>query len=108
MAAEILPEPSSPGSVVLDIGGSIGAAVVMVPATRAGTEIEIRNQADAWTGTHVAVLERRVAGGPVFAAVFGSLPEGDYYLRFRPDTDGTVHRIVVQGGRVVTTTWPNR
>jgi hypothetical protein len=104
---EGLPDPSSTGSVVLDIGGGIGAAVVTTTADMAGVEIEIRPEDSQWTGTHVAVLERRVEGGPVFAAVFPSLSAGVYHLRLRTGTDdGSVHRIIVQGGRVLTTVWP--
>jgi hypothetical protein len=107
-AAETLPDACPAGSVVLDIGGDIGAAVVTTGADLDNAEIEIRPQEGQWTGKHVAVLERQVAGGPVFAAVFPSLPAGVYHLRVRTEpADGPVHSIVVNGGQVLTTCWPH-
>jgi hypothetical protein len=104
---ETLPEPSQAGSVVLDIGGGVGAAVVTTPAAMAGLEIEIRPVGSEWTGRHVAVFERQTVAGPSFAAVFGSLPAGCYQLRVRPATaDGVVHSVTIEGGKVLTTTWP--
>ncbi len=101
-----MPEPSTTGSVVLDIGGRIGAAVVITDAALAGAEIEFRPEDGPWTGAHVAVLERRVQGGPIFAAVVPSLPQGAYLMRVRTDTDpAAVQRIVVQGGNVITYNW---
>jgi hypothetical protein len=106
--AETLPEPSPAGSVILEIGGDIGAAVVITTAKMVGAEIEIRREGGQWTGSHVAVLERRVEGGPIFAAVFPSLPAGAYQLRIRTKHEaGLVHRIVVHGGHVLTTNWPH-
>jgi len=65
--------PSQEGSVVVDIGGDIGAAIVSTPATLVGSEIEIRRCGAAWDGTHVAVRERHVSGGVLHAAFFSGL-----------------------------------
>ena len=105
---EMPPEPSGTGTVVLDIGGEVGAAVIYVPASLAGEEIEIRGTGDVWTGTHVAVLERVLPTGSVWAAVFPTLKQGRYEMRVR---DGEpvepAVSVDVAGGRVVVQHWPD-
>jgi hypothetical protein len=105
-ATESLPEPSGPGTVVLDIGGDVGAAAVYVPATLAGVEIEIRRDGEPWEGRHVAVRERRLPDTTVWAALFPTLVSGDHEVRVRhgePDAEAT--RFTVTGGRVTTLHW---
>jgi hypothetical protein len=98
--------PSGPGSVLLDIGGSRGAAIVFTGRELSGAEIEIRSAGSAWEGVHVGVLERRVAGRSCWAAVFGPLWEGEYETRLkgRPVTEVLAFR--VEGGRVTSAHWP--
>jgi hypothetical protein len=98
--------PSGPGSVLLDIGGSRGAAIVFTGRELSGAEIEIRSAGSAWEGAHVGVLERRVAGRSCWAAVFGPLWEGEYETRLkgRPVTEVLAFR--VEGGRVTSAHWP--
>ena len=106
------------GSVVLDIGGDVGAVVITMPATLDGVEIEARpvgahahdHDHDHDHGhshlPHVAVLPRPTpAGEKVHSAVFGSLPAGTYELYERPA--GPVRLTVeVRGGSVATAIWP--
>lgn len=115
------------GSVLLDIGGSVGALVVTMPAELAGVEVEIgpRGSGDCDGGggrgghadetgghghhhrPHVAVVGRPVAAGLVHSLVFGELAEGDYELYRRPD--GPVELAVsIAGGTVTEATWPAR
>src|SRR6185369_9072671 len=75
--------PSSVASVVVDIGGEVGAAVVYVPEALAGHELEVRAVGTEWTGTHTAVRERRAGDAPVWAACFGALAIGRYEVRVR-------------------------
>jgi hypothetical protein len=77
------PGPSHSGSVVLDIGGDIGAAIVRAPASLAGDEIEIRRSGEPWDGRHVSVRARHVAPVVVYAAVFEALEGGEYEVRVR-------------------------
>jgi hypothetical protein len=91
---------SEVGSVVLDIGGNLGAAIVHAPATLAGLEIEIRRRGTPWDGTHVAVRARRVPDGEVFAALFPGLAQGSYEVRVRDEAEGVVADVSVEGGRV--------
>jgi|HubBroStandDraft_6_1064221.scaffolds.fasta_scaffold1271731_2 hypothetical protein len=105
-AVETLPGPSSVGSVVLDIGGEVGAAAIYVPASLAGVEIEIRRVEDPWRGTHVAVLERILADRSVFAALFSALREGSYQIRVKDgDPSGPIGSVDVVGGRVTVQHW---
>lgn len=92
---------SEMGSVVLDIGGERGAAIVHTPPSLDGREIEIRRQGTAWDGTHVAVRPRRIPDGVVYAALFPELVEGDYEVRVRKGpADGPAAAVAVHGGRV--------
>ena len=91
---------SEVGSVVLDIGGDLGAAIVHTPATLAGLEIEIRREGTPWDGTHVAVRARRVPGGEVYAALFPGLAHGSYEVRVRDEAQGLIASVAVEGGRV--------
>jgi hypothetical protein len=89
------------GSVVLDIGGDRGAAIVRTPQSLDGLEIEIRRRATAWDGTHVAVRPRQTPDGLVYAALFPELSNGDYEVRVRGGSPGgTTSTLAVRGGRV--------
>jgi hypothetical protein len=96
------------GPVLLDIGGDVGAAVVVLPAALAGVEIEARRAgADADQHfPHVGVVARPLPDGSVaHSAVFGELPAGSYELYERPA--GPVRlRLAVTGGAVTEAIWP--
>jgi hypothetical protein len=77
--SEHLPPPSRDGTVVLDIGVGVGALVVHTDPELDGVEIDISPEAGG-RRTHVAVRERRVAGGSRWAAVYPSLTAGRYTL----------------------------
>ena len=100
---EQLPEASGPGSVLLDIGGEVGAAAVHVPASLAGAELEIRPVGEPWSGAHVAVRERLLPAASVWVAMFPALASGRYEVRVR----GRGHQVEVclfsvRGGAVST------
>jgi hypothetical protein len=104
---ESMPEPSAAGSVVLDIGGDVGAALVYLPGSLAGREIEIREVSEPWQGQHVAVRERLLPDATVWAAVFPSLRAGGYEIRVRGgDPAGPTTRLSVSGGGVTALHWP--
>src|ERR1700693_3240704 len=92
--------PSEEGSVVLDIGADVGAAIVHAPAVLVGSEIEIRPVGAAWDGTHVAVRIRQIPGGEMSAALFPALRRGGYEVRLRGDDSWSVAAVAVVGGRV--------
>jgi hypothetical protein len=74
-------DPSGDGTVVLDIGGDIGALVLHTPHELAGMEIDIFRLGDDTPAMHTAVRERHLPGGHVHAAVYPTVPEGDYEIR---------------------------
>lgn len=104
-AAEPRLPPSHAGSVVLDVGGEIGALVVYVDAGLAGDEIQIRPAGDPHGGhhTHTDVRERRLGQLIVHAAVFASLPAGDYELD--APGGGAPRRVTITGGAVAEVDW---
>ncbi len=106
MASEHLPEDSGPGSVVLDIGDGVGAAVVTGVDHLEGVEIEIRPTGRPWDGRHVSFRRRDVPGGPVVAAVFAQLEEGSWQARLRDGRDLPVLDLPVTAGRVTWSTYP--
>jgi hypothetical protein len=101
---EELAGPSATASVVADIGGDVGAAVVYVPAALAGHELEVRAVGTDWTGAHTGIRERHVGDTPVWAAFFGSLTAGRYEVRVRGHASRAVE-LAVRGGEVVEARW---
>lgn len=118
------------GSVLLDIGGEIGALVVTMPTGMVGTEVEIRpvgagrdpshghdHGHDHGHGhdhahdrsehlPHVAVVNRPVGDGHVPSLVFPELGTGRYELFEKGDGEHVVLEADVTGGEVTTLTWP--
>jgi hypothetical protein len=91
-----------PETVVLDIGQDVGALIIYTTAELRGREIEVSPRGSA-TRVHVEVLERRIDGRPVFAAVFPGLRAGHYDIWENfPESGGTV---TVVGGKVATVDW---
>jgi hypothetical protein len=89
-------------TVVLDIGGDTGALIIYAEAELHGREIEVSPRGST-RRVHVEVLERRINGQPVFAAVFPGLRAGEYDIWENfPKSSGSV-RII--GGQVATVDW---
>jgi hypothetical protein len=98
--------PSRAGSVVLDLGEGIGALILAAPAALNGQEIEI-SEAAGGTGarhTHSLVRERVTEAGVSYAAVYVSVPAGDYVV-WRDD-DIPAGTITVAGGQIAHFRWP--
>ncbi len=110
------------GSVLLDIGGDVGALVVTMPAEMEGVEVEIRpfgapdlpeHRHDHGERhghghghyPHVEVVPRPTASGPVPSLVFPELVEGRYELYVKETHD--VQLVAdVTGGQVASADWP--
>ena len=129
-AANLAENPfAGQGPVLLDIGGDIGAIVLRLPPSLHGAEIEI-HAVGAASGhdhghghgpqdhhhdqghadhthhhPHVAVVERPLADGTVFTAVFPAVTAGTYDLR-EAGGAGTL-RVEVTGGSVTEADWPS-
>lgn len=97
------------GSVLLDIGGDVGAVVVTMPAAMLGTEVEIRqisNEGARHTHhPHVAVVARPVQGTRIPSLVFPHLVAGRYGLHEK-GTHLARLTVDVHGGEVTTVAWP--
>ena len=124
--------PSNDGTVMIDIGGDIGALVIMTDESLLLAEIEIspedasdashdhghdhghdhdhdhahdhaHDHGHAPTRTHVAVRERRGPGGVRYAAIYPNLRQGSYTVY---GLDGTPRDTVeIVGGEVRQLDW---
>jgi hypothetical protein len=100
---ESSPGPSGPGSVVLDIGGDVGALIIITPAALAGEEIHVSPVRDPAARTHAVVRERRLGPVSSHAAVYPALPAGEYTIwRDASRAAGTVH---IEGGAATSYHW---
>jgi hypothetical protein len=112
------PHAGRGSSVLLDIGGDVGALIIGTPAALAGQEIELRpleGQVEHGHGhghghalPHVGVVPRPAPDGEiVHSAVFFEVPAGSYELYLRPA--GPVElTVTVSGGAVTYAAWPGR
>jgi len=92
-----------PESVVLDIGRDIGALIIYTVPELRGREIEVSPRGTDAKRVHVEVLERRINGRPVFAAVFPGLRAGDYDVwNNAPNPSDSV---TIVGGEVASVDW---
>jgi hypothetical protein len=89
---------TGPGSVVLELGGDVGALVVATPAGRRGHEIEISMTGAGAHRTHAMVRERVTPGGPSYAAVYPGVPAGRYTVWRAPGAAAGV--VTIAGGQV--------
>jgi hypothetical protein len=98
------PEAVQSASVILDIGGDVGALIVYTKEELLGREVEVSRKSNAARRTHTDVLERRVQGRLVYAAVFAELPAGDYTLwkNNQPDDE-----VTIAGGGIAEVDWRN-
>jgi hypothetical protein len=124
--AEPVLGPSSAGSVVLELGDTVGVLVIEATVELNGREIEIspvdgshhhdrardhdyaddhqHDQAHA-RRTHSMVRERGTAAGKSYAAVYPGLGVGTYTVWRDPDTP--VGTVTLDGGRVTRYRWPD-
>jgi hypothetical protein len=94
--------PSGHGTVVLDIGGDVGALVVHTTNQLDGAEIELARRGETRAFVHTEVRERRLPEGAVYAGVFPAVATGEYTLlglAGRPD-----HEVTISSGRVTEVT----
>jgi hypothetical protein len=97
--------PSDPGTVVMEVGGDIGALVLYTPADLNGREIEISRDDDPRARrTHSRVRPRHTPRVTRYAAVFPDLAAGSYTV-WR-DEQSPAAAAVIAGGQVTTSHWP--
>jgi len=88
----------------VDIGDGVGALVLYASADREWLEPEIHPVERPEHRQHVWVLERLVASGSVFAAVYPSLPEGRYGV-CSPEGVAAAQEVEIIGGAVTEARW---
>ena len=108
------------GSVLLDIGGDVGALVISMPSAMVGVEIEIAPVGGSHEHDHghehghghghghrphVAVVDRPVTDGHQPSLVFPDLVEGSYEL-FDKGQDTVLQTAEIIGGQVTFLEWP--
>ncbi len=91
-----------PTSVVLDIGGDVGALVLYTPDAYRGREIEVSPVAGG-ARRHTSVRERRVAGRTFCAAVYSELEAGEW--RILGDDPELPDQVWIEGGAVAEVDW---
>ena len=96
-------DPSGEATVVLDIGGHIGALVLHTPHELAGLEIDIFRPGEVAAAMHTAVRVRELPDGHVHAAVYPSVPEGDYVIPARGALPALP--VTICGGEVTEVVW---
>src|SRR6476646_7229961 len=106
-AANLAENPyAGQGSVLLDIGGDVGAVILYLPGAWEGAEVEYRrpDEPDAHQHDHahthrphVAVVGRPAGDRVVYSAVFPELVAGRYVLAL---PDGSEIDADVEGGVV--------
>jgi hypothetical protein len=92
------------GPVVIDIGGDVGALILLAEPTMVGAEIEISPVDQPNQRQHVAVHPRQAGGRVIHAAVYPALVAGGYELwdqKGRP-----VLTVQIDGGRITQAVWP--
>ncbi len=89
------------GHAVLDIGEDIGSLIIYTRESLLGYQIDVSLKGNANAKrVHTDVLERRIAGRPVFAAIFAELPEGEYVTWSDP-----AETFTIVGGSVAELNW---
>jgi hypothetical protein len=89
--------------VMVDVGPGVGALIVYTEDELRDQEIEISPVGHDSRRVHTDVLMRKTVRGPVCAAVFGSLAEGEYRLWHDSRPGGESAEVV--GGQVSEVDW---
>jgi hypothetical protein len=97
--------PSGPGTVVMDVGGDVGALILYAPAAMDGREIEIsRDGQPGARRTHAQVRARQMATASEYAAVYPGLGAGRYTIWDEQGRPAVA--VVITGGHVTSCRWP--
>jgi len=97
--------PSGHGTVVMELGGDIGALVLYTPEDLDGREIEISRDGDPGARrTHSQVRRRHMGGVTTYAAVYPDLLAGTYTIW--TDEQDAAATVVITGGEITTCRWP--
>src|SRR5579859_4952759 len=87
-------------NVVLNIGDDIGALIIYTTENLRERQIDVSPLGNDARKIHNVVHERRLNGHPVFAAVFPTLPAGNYKTWTNPTSE-----FKIVGGQVAELDW---
>ena len=97
-STEVTPAPGRSSTSVLDIGGEVGALVVLLAARPAGGELEAEPVGSPDARFHTGVHLREMGRHAAWTAVFPKVVEGTYHLL---DEGGSpLATVAVAGGAV--------
>jgi predicted nucleotidyltransferase len=88
---------------MVEVGDGYGALVIIMADELGEAEIEISRHDTDSNRWHTGVLRRTMVDGYVYAAVFGSLAEGDY--RLWHDSLSTPTDVTIVSGKVTELDW---
>jgi hypothetical protein len=91
-------EDGGDDTLVLDIGGEIGALVLYTAEDVLGAEIEVSPVVDGAHRTHTLIRRRRIGDHELFAGVYPELREGTWRI-FGLDGD-VIGTVAIRGGHV--------
>lgn len=86
------------GPPVLDIGGEIGAMVVLMEPATAGSELHLRSEHEPPIAVHTGVWTRPHGAATATAAVYPELVAGRYWVLDAAGHD--VRPVVIEGGEL--------
>jgi hypothetical protein len=95
--------PSSPASVVLNLGADIGALIIEADESLLGAEIEISplphgDEAVPPVRTHSMVRQRLTHPAPTYDAVYPDLKQGSYTIWSSPHSPAAT--VEITGGQI--------
>jgi hypothetical protein len=90
--------PSTDGSVVMEVGGHIGALVLYTDGALDGAEIDLFRIGADRPFVHSAVRARHLSDGTCHAAVYPGVPAGDYVVAAHGSVGPLI--VTIEGGRV--------
>jgi hypothetical protein len=79
-STEVTPAPGPTSTSVLDIGGEVGALVVLLAARPAGGELEAEPAGSPHARFHTGVHHRELGRHSAWVAVFPEVVAGTYHL----------------------------
>jgi hypothetical protein len=95
--------PANVDRAVLDIGGTVGALILITGRERLGDEIEVSPLEAPDRRVHTAIHERRIGDRVIFAGLYPALEAGTY--RIWVDDPALVDTVTIVGGEVAEVDW---
>jgi hypothetical protein len=95
--------PANVDRAILDIGGDVGALILITGPEHLGHEIEVSPIDAPGARVHTAIHERRAGDRVICAGLYPSLAAGTW--RIWTDGPGLRDRVTIVGGEVAEVDW---